>query len=88
MYKWNGRVAIVTGASTSIGQSVCRALVEGGLTVCAIAKKTGVAKLDVRQFFDKRIRCENFLLINIFIGLKHHILRCERKNADIRVQHK
>lgn len=47
MYKWNGRVAIVTGASTSIGQSVCRALVEGGLTVCAIAKKTGVAKLDV-----------------------------------------
>lgn len=47
MYKWNGRVAIITGASNAIGQSIVRALVENGLTVCAIAKKSGVAKLDV-----------------------------------------
>lgn len=50
MYKWNGRVAIITGASTAIGQSIVRALVENGLTVCAIAKKSGVAKLDVSKF--------------------------------------
>lgn len=47
MYKWNGRVAIITGASTAIGQSIVRTLVENGLTVCAIAKSSGVAKLDV-----------------------------------------
>lgn len=83
MYKWNGRVAIVTGASTAIGQSICRALVEGGLTVCAIAKKSGVAKLDVR----KKISSAKIYCIKIFKGTQHHILRCQRKNADIRVQH-
>lgn len=51
MYKWNGRVAVITGASTAIGQAICKALVENGLTVCAIAKETGVAKLDVRRKF-------------------------------------
>jgi NAD(P)-dependent dehydrogenase (short-subunit alcohol dehydrogenase family) len=49
MYKWNGRVAIVTGASTPIGLSICKALVAHGLTVCAIAKKTGIVKLDVSE---------------------------------------
>ncbi|KAG5672099.1 hypothetical protein PVAND_002254 [Polypedilum vanderplanki] len=54
MYKWNGRVAIVTGASTPIGMAICKALVTHGLKVCAIAKKSGVAKLDALNttFFD------------------------------------
>lgn len=60
MYKWNGRVAIVTGASTAIGQSICRALVENGLTVCAIAKKTGCTKLDVSHLNVRKFsKCQN-----------------------------
>lgn len=59
MYKWNGRVAIVTGASTAIGQSICRALVENGLTVCAIAKKTGCTKLDVSHEMWENSKCQN-----------------------------
>lgn len=47
MYKWFGRVALVTGASTSVGLSICENLVQHGMTVCALAKKSGVAKLDV-----------------------------------------
>jgi short-subunit dehydrogenase len=70
MYKWNGRVAIITGASTAIGQSIVRALVEQGLTVCAIAKKTGVAKLDVSEkIYFKRIKT--------FIKCKKIILKLE-----------
>ena len=53
MYKWVGRVALVTGASNSIGLAICKSLVQHGMTVCAIAKKSGVAKLDVRTIILK-----------------------------------
>lgn len=47
MYKWYGRVALITGASNSIGIEICKSLVQNGMTVCAIAKKSGIAKLEV-----------------------------------------
>ena len=53
MYKWYGRVALVTGASNSIGLAICKSLVQHGMTVCAIAKKSGVAKLEVMSYFEK-----------------------------------
>lgn len=84
MYKWNGRVALVTGASTAIGQAICRALVEGGLTVCAIAKESGVKKLDVSSL--PTSSHFHFLFTFSLTDSKHNSLRCEGKNVDICVR--
>jgi len=39
MERWNGRVAIVTGASMSIGKAIVIALLKNGMTVIGIARR-------------------------------------------------
>ncbi|CAO1443037.1 unnamed protein product [Diamesa serratosioi] len=39
MEKWEGKVAVVTGASVGIGAALCRALVEAGMIVCGMSKR-------------------------------------------------
>lgn len=47
MYKWNGRIGIVTGASSSIGLAICKDLVEHGMTICALARRTEIPAVDL-----------------------------------------
>lgn len=52
MYKWVGRVGIVTGASSAVGMAICRELVEHGMTIIALARESGIVKLDVRRIMN------------------------------------
>ena len=49
MDKWNGRVALVTGASSGIGAAISKALVQRGMTV--IGASRGVDKVEVSSIF-------------------------------------
>lgn len=40
MFRLDGRVAIVTGANTGLGQKMCVALAEAGCVVCGVARRS------------------------------------------------
>lgn len=45
--RWEGRVAVVTGASSPIGKALCEDLVNHGLIVCGLATRQGKHELEV-----------------------------------------
>lgn len=72
--RWEGRVAVVTGASSPIGKAICETLVMHGLIVCGLATRTGKYELEVsikdvkfqlfiRNYFGKFFNLENKLIL-------------------------
>lgn len=51
MDKWRGKVAVVTGASSGIGASLVRSLVEAGMLVVGLARRADAIEVSsVRKF--------------------------------------
>ena len=40
LFKLDGKVAIVTGANTGLGQGMCVALAQAGAKVCGVARRS------------------------------------------------
>lgn len=47
MERWNGRVGIVTGASSGIGAAIARLLVEKGMRVVGVAREADCHTIQV-----------------------------------------
>ncbi|KAJ3651588.1 hypothetical protein Zmor_017618 [Zophobas morio] len=64
MERWVGKVAIVTGASSGIGAAIVDALVENGLIVVGVARRT--------ELIEKRAKelSENFMLSKLTLLAK------------------
>lgn len=57
MEKWEGKVAVVTGASVGIGAAICRALGEAGMIVCGMSKRKD--KMEVSLVL-RSVKIQNF----------------------------
>jgi NADP+-dependent farnesol dehydrogenase len=52
MERWQGKVAVVTGASVGIGLALCQDLVKAGMIVCGMSKRKDKMEAIRRTLFD------------------------------------
>ncbi|XP_026809482.1 farnesol dehydrogenase-like [Rhopalosiphum maidis] len=71
MEKWNGKVAVVTGASSGIGEDTCRQLVEKGMIVVGFARRE--PKLQMLES-DLRGKLGKFYYVKVDLCSEENIL--------------
>jgi len=79
MEKWQGKVAVVTGASVGIGAQLCKALVEAGMIVCGMSKRKDKMEA-VRRTLGEKV---NFKCIEVDIRDEHQVAAAFKWIEDV-----
>lgn len=57
MERWEGRVALVTGASAGLGESIAKRLVELGMKVIGCARNTEKIQVCISNIYFGMFKC-------------------------------